>query len=75
MATYKRIDGDYHIVSINASDSIYLDTENAEISTLKSIYGKEFVAGFEVGNILGVQFHPEKSHKFGMKLLSNFSQL
>jgi glutamine amidotransferase len=50
-------------------------SENAEISSLKSTYGEEFVAGFEIGNIMGVQFHPEKSHKFGMKLLSNFSQL
>lgn len=35
-------------------------------------YGYTFVAGMEQKNIIGVQFHPEKSHKFGMKLLSNF---
>jgi imidazole glycerol-phosphate synthase subunit HisH len=35
-------------------------------------YGYEFCAGIEHENILGVQFHPEKSHKFGMKLLENF---
>jgi glutamine amidotransferase len=35
-------------------------------------YGYRFAAGIERGNILGVQFHPEKSHKFGMKLLDNF---
>ena len=35
-------------------------------------YEIEFTSGIEKGNILGVQFHPEKSHKFGMKLLKNF---
>ena len=37
-----------------------------------SKYGYQFAAGIEQGNIMGVQFHPEKSHKFGMKLLENF---
>jgi len=35
-------------------------------------YGYDFVSSFEKGNIIGVQFHPEKSHKFGMQLLRNF---
>jgi glutamine amidotransferase len=35
-------------------------------------YEMEFTSAIEKGNILGVQFHPEKSHKFGMKLLKNF---
>jgi len=35
-------------------------------------YGNTFVSSFEKGNIIGVQFHPEKSHKFGMQLLKNF---
>lgn len=37
-------------------------------------YGYDFAAGIECGNILGVQFHPEKSHRFGMRLLQNFVQ-
>ncbi|MBX2924892.1 MAG: imidazole glycerol phosphate synthase subunit HisH [Chitinophagaceae bacterium] len=37
-----------------------------------ALYGYEFTAGVEYNNIAGVQFHPEKSHKYGMKLLENF---
>jgi len=38
-------------------------------------YETEFTSAVEKANILGVQFHPEKSHKFGMKLLKNFVDL
>lgn len=38
-------------------------------------YGEDFVASFEVGNLMGVQFHPEKSHLFGMALLRRFAAL
>jgi glutamine amidotransferase len=36
-------------------------------------YGYPFTVGIEKENILGVQFHPEKSHRFGMQLLRNFA--
>ena len=37
-------------------------------------YGYDFVSAFQRGNIMGVQYHPEKSHKFGMQLLRNFAE-
>lgn len=38
----------------------------------KTFYGYDFASSVARANIMGVQFHPEKSHKFGMKLLANF---
>jgi glutamine amidotransferase len=55
--------------------SYYVEVENQENSILKTQYGIEFDSGIHNDNIYGAQFHPEKSHKFGMKLLENFAKL
>lgn len=52
--------------------SYHLQIENPDEIMVKADYGYSFTAGIEKSNILGVQFHPEKSHKFGMKLFENF---
>lgn len=38
-------------------------------------YGLELTAAFQHGNVYGVQFHPEKSHRFGMDVLRAFCEL
>lgn len=38
-------------------------------------YGKEYASMVMKGNILGIQFHPEKSHECGRRILVNFSKL
>ncbi len=38
-------------------------------------YGLNFVSAINRQNVYGVQFHPEKSHRFGMELIENFIQL
>ncbi len=55
--------------------SYHLVCEQLEDVSSHALYGYEFVASVQRGNIYGVQFHPEKSHKFGMKLLENFSKI
>ncbi|MBM6948855.1 imidazole glycerol phosphate synthase subunit HisH [Mordavella massiliensis] len=45
---------------------------NKENILMKCDYGYEFAAAVKNGNVYGTQFHPEKSHRFGMRLLENF---
>ena len=39
---------------------------------MRTDYGWEFDSAISKENIYGVQFHPEKSHKFGMQILNKF---
>ena len=55
--------------------SFYYVPEDDRHIFSKTSYGEEFASGVNHENIYGVQFHPEKSHDFGIKLLKNFSDL
>lgn len=55
--------------------SYYVTVDDDADSLLQAHYGVDFEAAVAHDNILGAQFHPEKSHKFGMKLLANFARL
>jgi glutamine amidotransferase len=52
--------------------SFYVSCANDEDVIGTSVFHKEFVSAFQHKNLIGVQFHPEKSHKFGINLFKNF---
>lgn len=52
--------------------SFHLQCDDEAIVAATARHGYDFTAAVRQVNIAGVQFHPEKSHKFGMGLLQNF---
>ena len=64
------IDQKYYFVH-----SYYTELKDMKNCMMTTNYGVKFCSGIFDNNIYGVQFHPEKSHKNGMLLLKNFSNL
>lgn len=54
--------------------SYYMAPADTADILLRADYGIGFAAGVARGNIAGVQFHPEKSHRFGKRLLASFAK-
>jgi imidazole glycerol-phosphate synthase subunit HisH len=55
--------------------NFYMEVKHRNIVSLTSRYGVEFVCGLHKENIHCVQFHPEKSHRFGLEFFKKFIKL
>jgi len=55
--------------------SYHVQPDDESDVMLKAHYGYDFTAALNRNNIYGAQFHPEKSHKYGMQILGNFGKL
>lgn len=54
--------------------SYYFVPTSADQVFAKAEYGQRFAAAVRKEHVIGVQFHPEKSHHWGIQLLQNFAE-
>jgi glutamine amidotransferase len=66
---FEGMDGEIRFYFVH---SYYVKCSDTKDVLTTTYYINEFVSSFEKNNIIGVQFHPEKSHKFGMQIFRNF---
>lgn len=55
--------------------SYYFKTDLPSNVLATTCYGIEFASAIKAENVYGTQFHPEKSHRWGVDLLKNFAEL
>jgi len=69
---FKGIDNDFGFYFVH---SYYFECESDDNILTTSNYGIDFTSAIYLDHIIGIQFHPEKSHSNGMLLFKNFAQL
>ena len=55
--------------------SYYFLSQNPDTVLAVTDYNGPFTSAICSGNMVGTQFHPEKSHQWGIQLLKNFAEL
>ena len=55
--------------------SYYVSVNDPAHALMRTHYGLDFDSAIGRDNLYGVQFHPEKSHRYGMQILKNFAAL
>jgi glutamine amidotransferase len=70
--SYSMLDGIEETPRFYFVHSYYMSTDNSSIISMTSNYGFNFACGLRQDNIHCAQFHPEKSHAFGMQFFRNF---
>jgi len=69
---FKNADEDVRFYFVHSYHVVCQHKKNILTTTM---YGYDFASSIQSENIYGVQYHPEKSHKFGMNLFQNFAEL
>jgi glutamine amidotransferase len=70
-ALFAEMDQDFYLYFVHSFHAVCDD----QYAIGKTHYGYEFVSAVQNGNIYGIQPHPEKSHKNGLKIIENFAKL
>ncbi|MBD3823097.1 MAG: imidazole glycerol phosphate synthase subunit HisH [Epsilonproteobacteria bacterium] len=66
---FKGLDDEHYLYFVH---SFHVACEKEEDSIGQTIYGYEFTSAVACENVMGIQPHPEKSHKNGLAILNNF---
>jgi len=55
--------------------SYHFEPEVSDLAIAETIYGNSFASGLAQENLIALQFHPEKSHRFGLQVMNNFASI
>jgi glutamine amidotransferase len=69
---FEKLDDEHYLYFVH---SFHVTCKNSVDMIGSTVYGYEFTSAVAHENILGIQPHPEKSHKNGLQILENFIKL